>query len=399
MVTHPANPARTDLFSSRFRDFPRLNPLTRLLRSRQESGREILDLTVTNPTAVGLEFPPRPWGDALADPGIHRYQPAAGGTAMARQVVAGYYRDRGWELPARRILLTASTSEAYSCLFKLLSDPGGAILVPRPSYPLFDHLAQLESLQCLAYPLRCDDHWRIDMERLREQLSRESVRALILVQPNNPTGSMVAPDQWREVRAACMARGKPVILDEVFFDFRFAEGPCLRLDLEAEVPLFILNGLSKAAALPQIKASWIGVVGPQAVVRDSIERLELILDTYLSVSTPAQLILEAALPRRRERAAVVSQRLQSNLQLLRSRLAPSAVQLLEPEGGWSAVLRLPGTRGEEEWVLHLLDRHGVLLHPGYFYDFQEEVCVVLSLLTPPAILAEAVGRLIQEAEA
>ncbi len=390
-------PARFRIYSRRFRDLPRTNRLTRLLERCRAAGDPVLDLTCSNPTRVGLELPSPEVREACRR--VFEYRPHPAGLPEARRAVAAYYAARGWSLPASRVVLTSSTSEAYLSLFKLLADPGDAILVPRPSYPLFEHLAALESLRPVAYDLEQELEWRVDLERFEALLESENPRAVIAVHPNNPTGSLLRRLEWRTMLASCRRRGVPLIVDEVFYDYRFRQFGDLSLDRDRGVPVFVLNGLSKTAALPQVKAAWIAAGGPPEVAADALQRLEMILDQTLTVSTPAQRVLEAVLPRLDGRQRAVRERLRGNLERVRGALAGSAAQLLEPDGGWSAILRLPRVRTDEQWALRLLERRGVLVHPGYFYDLRREGCLVLSLLTPPGTLGEALQRMLEELDA
>ncbi len=332
-----------------------------------------LDLTVSNPTTAGIRYPPRLL-DALADPRALSYEPSALGLLSAREAVAEYY---GGRYSPERILLTASTSEAYSYCFKLLCDPGDEVLIPRPSYPLFEFLAELECVRTVQYPLHYAYGWFVDLGAVR-QLLTERTKAIVFVNPNNPTGSYLKPEEF----AALRSLGLPLIFDEVFLDYSF------RGDQPPQYPAdFILSGLSKISGLPQMKAGWI-------VCNDAaaMPRLELIADTFLSVGTPVQQALPAFLEARHEVQEQIRERTRTNLELLRS-LAPPGM-LLEPDAGWCAILRVPRTRTEDEWVLHLLRDHGVLVQPGYFYDFESEAYLVLSLLTRTDSFAEGTKRTI-----
>jgi hypothetical protein len=370
------------------------NRLSQALARRNSAGAEVLDLAESNPTRAGFSYPAEEILAALPDARSLLYEPAPAGLLSAREAVAAYYAARGCAVAPDRILLTASTSEAYACLFKLLADPGDEVLVPRPSYPLFEFLAQLESLRVAQYPLAYAEGWSLDAEALARAASART-RAILVVNPNNPTGSFLKRRELERLTTLCAERNLALICDEVFADY--ALGP----DPERVVPLagfegaltFCLSGLSKIAGLPQLKLGWIVASGPQAV--PAVERLELIADTYLSVGTPVQ----HALPRLLEAAPIlqrqITQRVQSNLDFLAAQVRRQpAAELLEVEGGWYATLRVPQTRSEEEWALELLERDGVLIQPGFFYDFEAEAFLVLSLLTPPAIFREGVARLL-----
>lgn len=384
-------------FSSRLHWDLRLNPLTERLRVLRGSGARILDLTESNPTKAGLDYPAQAILGALADARVLTYDPTPLGLAAAREAVAAYYAPRGHDVDPERILLTASTSEAYAYLFKLLADPGDQILAPRPSYPLFEFLAALESVHIVQYPLFYHDGWHVDFGALERTITQRS-RAVVVVNPNNPTGSFLKRAELGQLAALCRARKLAIISDEVFSDYGFGADPqragtvaCLE-----DAPAFVLSGLSKIAALPQMKLGWMVATG--GGWQQALERLELIADTYLSVATPVQVALPRLLELSVQVRRQISARTVRNLEFLRSRLgADSPASLLEVEGGWYATLQVPRIRGEEEWVLDLLDRDGVLVQPGFFYDFESEAFLVLSLLTDPAIFEEGVRRLLARA--
>ena len=369
------------MFSSRFHWDLRPNRLTGLLNARRASGAEILDLTESNPTAAGFDYPPDTVA-ALADPRALLYEPAPAGLAAARSAVSAYYAERGEFVHPGNILLTASTSEAYAYLFKLLADPGDEVLVPRPSYPLFEFLAAMESVTVRPYPLAYHGAWSIDTGALARAVN-ERTRAVVVVNPNNPTGSYLKRPELDALVELCRTRGLALISDEVFADYAFAPDA-------ARVPTvcgvagclaFALSGLSKVAGMPQMKLGWIAVNGPEGARRDAFSRLEWIADTYLSVAAPVQHAAPALL---RAGAAVrrqILERTRANLSWLRAQLSGSPAGLLSVEGGWYAVLQVPRVRSEEEWALELLEREGVLVQPGYFYDFDAEAFLVVSLLT------------------
>ena len=284
-----------------------------------------------------------------------------------------------------RILLTASTSEAYAYLFKLLANPGDHVLVPRPSYPLFEFLATMENVGVRQYPLRYHGEWSIDLEALRGMIEPRT-RAIVVVNPNNPTGSFAGEREVQELGAL----GLPLISDEVFADYAF-DGR-FRTLLDANAPLvFSMSGLSKVAGLPQMKLGWIVTGGPRR--RDAMERLEWIADTYLSVGTPVQCAAGRLLAAGEAVQGQIRERTVANLAVLRDALRGSAADVLDVEGGWEAVVKVPRIRSEEEWVLQLLERRDVLVQPGFFYDFEQEAYLVVSLLTPSETFREGVGHL------
>ncbi|MEK7405877.1 MAG: pyridoxal phosphate-dependent aminotransferase [Acidobacteriota bacterium] len=388
------------MFSSRLGWDSRPNRLAAALQARRRAGRAILDLTESNPTRAGFAYPGAEVLAALSDPRSLRYDPAPAGSIEAREAVAAYYAGRGQAVEPERILLTASTSEAYAYLFKVLADPGDQVLVPRPSYPLFDFLAALESVKLIPYPLVYDGRWSLDLEALA-RASTDRSRAVILVNPNNPTGSFLKKRELEGLVAFCRERSLAIISDEVFSDYAFgpdAERVTTLAGVEG-VLAFCLSGLSKIAGLPQMKLGWIVTAGPAAARAQAMERLELVADTYLSVGTPVQ----CALPRLLAAGAAVrdqiARRVRENLDALRRALTSApACQLLEPEGGWYAILRVPRTRSEEEWCLELVEHEDVLVQPGYFYDFESEAYLVASLLTARAAFDEGVRRLVSRAK-
>ena len=379
------------MFSSRLHWDLEPNRLARLLAAQRHAGAEILDLTESNPTRAKLVYPAAKILAALADEHSMAYDPIPAGMPSARAAVA-----ERCGVETERVLLTTSTSESYTYLFKLLADPGDEILAPRPSYPLFEFLAELDAVRITQYPLVYHNGWSIDFEALRRAIT-DRTRAIVLVNPNNPTGSFLERDEVDELAALAAERGLALISDEVFNEYAFGQDPQRVTTLAGveQALTFCLGGLSKMAGLPQMKLGWIVLGGPAAVRVQAVERLELIADTYLSVGTPVQ----HALPRLFAAGDAVQQqiaaRTQENLAWLRSGIPPdSPVQLLDVDGGWYATLRVPRTQSEEEWCLQLLERDHVLVQPGYFYDFESEAFLVLSLLTPPEIFREGVRRLL-----
>jgi hypothetical protein len=385
------------MFSERTRWDLRPNRLAERLAAKRAAGVPVVDLADTNPTQAGLPYP----ADLLlplSAPEALRYEPSPFGLEAAREAVAADFARRGFPLPAGRVLLSASTSEAYAFLFKLLCDPGDDVLVPRPGYPLFEFLATLESVEVRTYPVAHDGDWHIDLAALRAALTPRT-RAIVVVNPGNPTGAFLKLDERAALEALCAERRIALVSDEVFADFAFGADPrrAASVARDGEALAFALGGLSKSCGLPQVKLAWTAVAGPAALVRDALARLEVVADTYLSVSTPAQVALPALLARREEVQAPIRDRVRANLDALRAALGPaSPATLLEPEGGWSAVLRVPATRSEDERVSRLLEERDVLVHPGYFFDFPGEAYLVLSLLPDPADLALGVERLLAD---
>ena len=385
------------MFSSRLPGALNLNRLSSAVAAHRAAGREVVDLTVTNPTAVGISY-----GEMilapLADPRGCRYQPEPFGLIPARTAVASDYRRRGISVAEDRIVLTASTSEAYSLLFKLLCAPSGdEVLVPAPSYPLFDHLTRLDGVSSRQYGLEYHRRWELDVDSV-DRAWTERTRAVLAVSPNNPTGSMLSLREFGELTSRCAEREAALIVDEVFTDYSFAaaKGDGRRAASNRDCLSFHLGGLSKSAGLPQVKLGWIRVDGPDQSVADALERLELICDTYLSVSTPVQVAAPALIESGAEIRRQIRERIQNNYAALQSAVAANpAVELLAAEGGWSAVIRVPSRWTEEELVIALLRERDVLVHPGFFFDFAHEAFLVLSLLPDPAVFADGVARVME----
>jgi hypothetical protein len=385
--------------SPRSRRLPRdLSPnrLTTALAAAQAAGRPLVDLTESNPTRVGLPYP-----DGLLAPLGHprglRYAPAPLGVLGAREVVSADYARRGVGVPPTQIALTASTSEAYAWLFKLLCDPGDQVLVPQPSYPLFEHLTALEAVTAVPYALDAHAGWRLDVAAVAAAIGART-RAVLVVSPNNPTGSTLDRDELEALASLAASRGIALIGDEVFADYRLDGGPGVSVLQQSTALAFGLGGLSKSVGLPQVKVAWIGVAGPAVAVDEALGGLEMVADTFLSVSTPAQLALGELLRGGAGVRAAIQDRLATNLAALRAAVrAARSVSLHEPRGGWSAVLQVPATRSEETLAVALVEGDGVVVHPGYFFDFPREAFLVVSLLPEPAAFRDGVARVIARA--
>jgi len=393
------------VFSSRVP--PQLTPnrLAEALAQMRAQGRPIIDLTESNPTRGGFEYP-RDLLTPLANPAALRYDPQPLGAKDARVAVSREYERQGAFVPPERIVLTASTSDAYSLLFKLLADAGDEVLTPRPSYPLLEHLTGLDLIVGRPYDLEYHGSWSIDLASIESALSDfdsargvSRVRAVLVVSPHNPTGSFVSRDQIVALADLCAAREVAIIADEVFFDYeleaaaRAAAGRALGCD---NVLSFTLGGLSKSVGLPQVKLGWIAVNGPERLTADALERLELICDTYLSVATPVQTaaahLLAAGAPIRQQ----IADRVRANYAALQSwASAVPSCSVLRADAGWYAVVQVPALESEEDLVIGLLTRDDVLVHPGYFFDFSRESFVIVSLLPRPADFAEGIGRLLR----
>jgi alanine-synthesizing transaminase len=383
------------VFSSRVPANLAPNRVTEALRARRENDDPLIDLTESNPTRAGFVYPP----DLLEPLGRARgldYTPAPLGSMEARRAVAADYGRQGVRVTPDRILLTASTSDGYSLLFKLLADAGDEVLVPRPGYPLFDYLTRLDLVATRYYDLELDGSWSIDFASLEGALTPRT-RAVLVVSPNNPTGSFISRDELDRLAAICGPRGIAIVADEVFTDYELEAGAAARAGRVVErddVLSFALGGLSKSVGLPQVKLGWMAIGGSDRLVADALERLELVCDTYLAVSTPVQLAAGELL----ERGAVVRRQIASRV-VANNRALEAAVggvpscRLLRGEGGWYRVLRVPSLEPEEDLVVRLLNE-GVLTHPGYFFDFPQESYLVVSLLPRESLFADGVSRVL-----
>ena len=420
------------MFSSRVPADLRANRFARALGRIRARGSRLIDLTVTNPTAVGLEHPASL--HALSHADAEAYDPQPLGMRRAREAVAGDYARRGITVHWERIVLTASTSEAYSLLFKLLCEPSGdTVLVPVPSYPLFDHLTRLDGVTPLEYALEYHGRWMVDLRSVDNAWTPRT-RAVLAVSPNNPTGSILSEAELDGLSTRCAAADAALILDEVFADYPLS-GPHVsvlagphprelsrggrpaagftpsprsgrRRAAEPRAPspegrclTFRLGGLSKSAGLPQVKLGWIAVGGPEHLVAQALERLELLCDTYLSVSTPVQVAAPALIADGARTREQILDRVRTNYGRLHELArAHPAVQVLAAEAGWSAVVRIPARAPEEETALELLERDGVVVHPGFFFDFAHEAFLIVSLLPEPAAFAEGARRVLDRVD-
>jgi alanine-synthesizing transaminase len=368
------------------------NRFSAALAKARCSGRELLDLTESNPTRVGLRYPAGTV-EAFANPRSLEYRPEALGLGEAREAVADYYRDVGSEVAPGSVVLTSGTSEAYSFLFRLLCDPGDEVLVAAPSYPLFEFLADLQDVKLVSYPLLYDHGWQIDLHTLEQRVGSRS-RAVLLVHPNNPTGSYVSAGERERLNELCARHGLALIVDEVFLDFPISGQPPSSFATNPGVLTFTLSGLSKVAALPQMKLGWIVASGPEDARKQALERLEVIADTYLSVGTPVQLAASLLLRDRAQVQEQLRERVRSNLaELDRQLAAQEACRRLEVEAGWYAIVRVPAVRPDEELAIALLEQRAVVVHPGHFYDFAADGYLVISLIASPRVFAEGLKRM------
>ena len=377
-------------FSSRFPSETSPNPIARLLEEKHHRGIPIVDLTHSNPTEAGFEYAMTEVMSAFQNQGMLSYAPHPRGLSTARASIAAYYGRRGRAPDIDRIHLTASTSEAYSFLLKLLANPGDEILVASPSYPLIEHLAGLESVLVRPFRLRYHEQsgWRIDRATLEDQCGTRT-RAVCVVNPNNPTGSYLHDEDMEYLAAFCSRNELALICDEVFYDYPIQPdvNRVSTAGTDTQCLTFTLNGFSKLLALPQMKLGWIVTDGPRELVHPALDRLDFIADAYLSVGTPVQLAAERLFTTAARMQETVRARLILNAKALRERFAVGQglnarrIEPLPVHGGWCGVLRVPSVQDELAFVLGLLDRGNVLVHPGYFFDFEAVGYFVVSLLT------------------
>lgn len=368
--------------------------LVRAIRERRAAGLPILDLTASNPTRCDFQYDEAATLGPLARPEAMVYDPDPRGMRSAREAVCRYYAERGATLDPGRVFLTPSTSEAYSYLFRLLCDPGDEVLIAQPSYPLFDFLAQIESVRLVPYPLFYDHGWHLDAEALRRRITPRT-RAIALVHPNNPTGHFTNPAERRELEAICAEHGLALIVDEVFLDYPLARDPASSFACGEHPALtFVLSGLSKIAALPQMKAAWIAAFGPEPVLKPALDRLEVVADTFLSMNAPVQCALPEWLAGCGAIQGQIQARVRGNLATLDRELAGTAVSRLSVDAGWYAVLRVPALEPDEALAVRLVRDFGVEVHPGHFFGFPGFGYLVVSLLTPAANFANGIDAIV-----
>jgi alanine-synthesizing transaminase len=373
------------------------NHFTEVQRELSAAGREILDLTVSNPTRAGLPYDVETIVGALANPRAMDYDPQPFGLRSAREVVAAYYREQreGLGVEPEGLLLTTSTSEGYSYVLRLLCNPDDEILVPKPSYPLFEFLADLEDVKLKPYPLLYDHGWQIDFPSL-DQAVNPRTRAVVIVHPNNPTGSYVEGRERDDLNVFCRKHHLALIVDEVFLDYAHDGAPRSTFARNQETLTFTLSGLSKVSGLPQMKLAWLAVSGPPDQVDTALARLEIVADTYLSMNAPIQLAASVLLEQRRSLQPLLLDRLRWNLSQLDGQLErQKTCRRMQTEGGWYAVLRVPVTQSDEELAVELLRKGSLLVHPGHFYDFPTDGYLVVSLITPPQPFHAGIARMLE----
>jgi alanine-synthesizing transaminase len=367
------------------------NRFTQAQQEANAAGREVLDLSISNPTRAGLQYDNQAILRSLTNPAALDYDPQPKGLLSARRAVAEYYRQ---QIDPESLLLTTSTSEGYSFVFRLLSNPDDEVLVPKPSYPLFEFLADLQDVKLVSYPLLYDHGWQIDFPSLEKAVSPRT-RAIVLVHPNNPTGSYVSDDERVALNHFCREHNLAIIVDEVFLDYAHDGASRPSFANNEDVLTFTLSGISKISALPQMKLAWIAATGPADQLHPALSRLEIIADTYLSLNAPIQLAAPALLNQRKQIQPQLLDHIRTNLAELDRRLAQQkACQRLAVEGGWYAVLRVPATQSDEDLAIDLLRKASVLVHPGHFYDFPRDGYLILSLITQPDRFREGLNRLL-----
>jgi aspartate/methionine/tyrosine aminotransferase len=370
------------------------NRLSEALARHCSAGKPLIDLTASNPTEGEFTYDRPKILGALANPKGLSYEPKPKGLVSAREAVAGYYAAQGDRGSASDIILTTGTSEAYSFVFRILCNPGDEVLIPTPSYPLFDLLADIQDVRLIRYPLVYDNGWQIDFFALEAAFTTRT-SAVIVVHPNNPTGHFTKPDERSRLNQICADRQIAVIVDEVFLDFSFSTKPERSWAGNSEALTFTMSGLSKICGLPQMKVAWLITSGPEDLKAQALDRLEVIADTYLSVNAPIQHAIPEFLEQRQEFQRQLMSRVKGNLAELNQQLSGQKVSTpFKIEGGWYAVLRVPATRSDEEVALDLIEKRGVYVHPGHFYDFPTDGYLIVSLIAPEQEFAEGIERLV-----
>jgi alanine-synthesizing transaminase len=370
------------------------NRFTQVQQELLAEGRKMLDLTISNPTRAGLQYDAKAVLDALVDPTAMDYDPQPKGLRSAREAVAGYYVERNAEVDPESIILTTSTSEGYSYAFRLLCNADDEILVPKPSYPLFEFLADLQDVTLAPYPLLYDHGWQIDFPSLSKAVTNRT-RAVVVVHPNNPTGSFVADEERAALNKFCRERNLALIVDEVFLDYAHDGVGRPTFSVNQGVLTFTLSGVSKISGLPQMKLAWIVTSGPEQAVSAALARLEVIADTYLSMSAPIQLAAPALLEQRHSIQALLRDRVRVNLgRLDRELVKQKSCRRLKVEGGWYVVLRVPVTQSDEDLAIEILRQRSVLVHPGHFYDFPSDGYLIVSLITLEEKFRQGIARVL-----
>ena len=370
------------------------NRFSLALEQLRREGVPVLDLSASNPTRCDFVYDRHAIMRALVHRASLDYDPDPRGLRTARQAVSDYYAARAERVDPAQLVLTVSTSEAYSFIFRLLCDPDDEVLIPQPSYPLFEYLAGICDVHLRPYELIYDHGWQIDFHSLQQSATART-RAVMVVHPNNPTGSYVKPHERDQLNEFCAARDIAIVSDEVFLDYALDPAPRATFATNTGALTFTLSGLSKIAALPQMKLAWMAISGPDQARHDAMERMELIADTYLSMAAPIQHAARELLDQREIMQRQIMQRVRTNLATLDAQLSDSDCRRLDVEGGWYAVVRVPVTRSDEELAVELLEHDHVIVHPGHFFDFHQDGYIVLSLITPEDDFSEGVARLLK----
>jgi len=373
-----------------------LNPnrLSEALARHRSTGNPLFDLTASNPTECGFTYDREAVLRALSNPATLSYEPNPKGLEVARRAVAAYYAARNTLVSIEDIILTTSTSEAYSYILRTLCNPGDELLVPEPSYPLFGFLADIQDVRLIRYPLSYDHGWQIDFHALEQAITPRTC-GVIVVHPNNPTGHFAKPEEVAKLNETCSARRIALIADEVFLDFALTGKQPVSFGTNRGALTFTMSGLSKISGLPQMKAAWLMTTGPEPWKTQALARLEVIADTYLSMNAPVQLAIPAFLEQRHAFQQQVMARVRKNIAEFDVQLAAQeSCRRLHTEGGWYAVLRVPATRSDEDLAVDLLTTKNVYVHPGHFYDFPADGYLIVSLITPEPDFAEGVRRLL-----
>jgi alanine-synthesizing transaminase len=385
------------MFSDRTNWNLETNRLSEALAKHRASGRRLFDLAASNPTECGFAYDGAPILKALSNPAALTYAPDPKGMLAAREAVAGYYGARGEQVSAEDVVMTTSTSEAYSFVFRMLCNAGDEFLIPSPSYPLFDYLAELSDVKLVRYALVYDHGWQIDFHSLEKAITSRT-RGIIVVHPNNPTGHFAGAADALRLSDICSASEMALIVDEVFLDFGLGGNKAASFATNNRALTFTMSGLSKICGLPQMKVAWLVTSGPKELKQQALARLEVVADTYLSMSVPLQAATPALLGQRHAFQQQLMARVRENLAELDRQLAgQESCSRLEVEGGWYAVLRIPATRPDEEFALNLLMGKDVYLHPGHFYDFPGDGYLVVSLIAPKEDFSEGLMRLLSQA--
>lgn len=376
----------------------KVNKITQLLNELKSNQVQVIDLTVSNPTLVELNYPVDDILDALVSAGNIKYEPDPKGLIQARISICKYYEGIGINLNPDQIIITSGSSEAYNFIFRLVTEPGDEILVPTPSYPLLQHLADINDIRINYYRLNYDGEWHIDLDTLRKSIS-ERTRIIVCINPNNPTGSYLKSSEYEQIIEMAAEKKIIILSDEVFWGYKIDED---LIEIKTfsgckEIPNFVINGISKLLGLPQMKLGWIIANGPDNFKEEALSKLEIISDTFLSVCIPVQNAMSAWFLKMRGIQQEIRSRLITNHNYLRKRLMEGLpIQMYRVEGGWNVILRLPNILRDDEWVEIFLRNAGVFVHPGYFFDMEFESCIILSLLVKPALFQMGVEKIFQQ---